>query len=611
MNLLLRSLFLRLAALVALLAMLAGAPFAGRAFLAAPADLPLYLPLVYRDLTAQPPAQTLRLVFIHHSTGENWLRDDYGGLGQALAANNYFVSDTNYGWGPNAIGDRTDIPNWPEWFRSADTAAYMAALYAEAEQHAEYTRLPANPSGENRVVLFKSCFPNSMLEGSPNDPPAPGDGLTVSNAKYIYNDLLNYFRTRPDKLFIVITAPPVTDPSLAANARAFNNWLVNDWLQSNNYPYPNVAVFDFYNVLTHRDNHHRFENGQVQHIIANQSNTLYYPSGDDHPNEAGSQKASAEFLPLLNLYVERWLASAPPAAAAPTEAPAEPPAAGVPAQPPEVGAPPAAALIDDFETDRPPGSSEGWTPYWDEALDTRAACGPQGEQAYAGNGALQVDFDIAPGSWQTCAFFYDPPVDWSAATGLAFYIHASAPGLWFDVDLYQPGPDDSHETYYHSYETTPEMAAGWVRLEVPWSDLRRAEWEAPGGELDLSRAAGLSLGFGAPEDARHTGQVWIDDLQLLGLPQAAAAPGEPPAEPIEPTAAPVGPTATVGLPATESPAGAPVDTPPPAADGNDDRPQLPCLAPLGLATGMVLLNLKTSPHARKQLSAKAGTRPGR
>jgi hypothetical protein len=52
-----------------------------------------------------PPDHMVRLVFIHHSTGENWLADDNGGLGLALADNNYFVSDTNYGC-PDAIGDR-------------------------------------------------------------------------------------------------------------------------------------------------------------------------------------------------------------------------------------------------------------------------------------------------------------------------------------------------------------------------------------------------------------------------------------------------------------------------------------------------------------------------
>ncbi len=63
-----------------------------------------------------PPASPVRLIFIHHSTGGNWLADPnddqpYGGLGRALMDNNYYVSATNYGWGPDGIGDRTDIPN--------------------------------------------------------------------------------------------------------------------------------------------------------------------------------------------------------------------------------------------------------------------------------------------------------------------------------------------------------------------------------------------------------------------------------------------------------------------------------------------------------------------
>jgi len=88
----------------------------------------------------------------------------------------------------------------------------------------------ADPGGQNEIVVFKSCFPNSNLEGRPTDRPARGEGLSVSNANAIYNELLNYFSTRPDQLFVAVTAPPVRDPARAANARAFNRWLVRDEL---------------------------------------------------------------------------------------------------------------------------------------------------------------------------------------------------------------------------------------------------------------------------------------------------------------------------------------------------------------------------------------------
>ena len=84
----------------------------------------------------QPTHAPVRLVFIHHSTGGNWLADpdeheSAGGLGRALMKNNYYVSATNYGWGPDGIGDRTDIGNWWEWFRGANRDAILAALYTE------------------------------------------------------------------------------------------------------------------------------------------------------------------------------------------------------------------------------------------------------------------------------------------------------------------------------------------------------------------------------------------------------------------------------------------------------------------------------------------------
>ncbi|OGO48642.1 MAG: hypothetical protein A2Z30_04190 [Chloroflexi bacterium RBG_16_64_43] len=253
-----------------------------------------------------PPDHVVRLVFIHHSTGENWLADDNGGLGLALAENNYFVSDTNYGWGPESIGDRTDIPDWLEWFRGPETDRYMQALFAEDGQNSSYTRLEANPGGENEIVLFKSCFPNSNLEGNSDDPPAEEGGYSVGGAKYVYNQLLAYFKTRPDKLFVVITAPPVSDPSYAENARAFNQWLVKDWLNENEYPHSNVAVFDFYNVLTGRGHHHRIIGGVVEHTFASGRDTSAYPTEDDHPSRAGNRKATEEFVPLLNLFYQRW-----------------------------------------------------------------------------------------------------------------------------------------------------------------------------------------------------------------------------------------------------------------------------------------------------------------
>jgi hypothetical protein len=152
--------------------------------------------------------------------------------------------------------------------------------------------------------MFKSCFPNSLLSGNPDDPATTGDNplrgqdayssayMTVANAKGIYNDILEYFATRQDKLFIAVTPPPETeassDPTLSANARAFSNWLVNDWLDG--YAYHNVAVFDLFNVLAGSDNY------------------AAYPTDewDAHPTPTGCQNATTAFIPFINAAYHTW-----------------------------------------------------------------------------------------------------------------------------------------------------------------------------------------------------------------------------------------------------------------------------------------------------------------
>ena len=132
-------------------------------------------------INTSPPANPVKLIFIHHSSGENWLADGNGGLGIALRENNYFVSDTNYDWGPvdtrleGPIGSFTDTGHWWNWFLGPDRDAYMSALFHEYGQHSDYSRPGSDPGGENQIVMFKSCFPNSALGGMPGDPPAVGD----------------------------------------------------------------------------------------------------------------------------------------------------------------------------------------------------------------------------------------------------------------------------------------------------------------------------------------------------------------------------------------------------------------------------------------------------
>ena len=149
-----------------------------------------------------------------------------------------------------------------------------------------------------------------------------GGDFTVANAKGIYIDLLEYFGAHPEKLFVAVVAPPVASPD-TPGGRALADWLVDHWLQDAGYTAGNVLVFDFYNVLSSKTgggasdvglatgNHHRVWNGAVQHKTDDGADRLAYPSGgDSHPNAAGDQKATAEFVPLLNAAYNAWAGNA-------------------------------------------------------------------------------------------------------------------------------------------------------------------------------------------------------------------------------------------------------------------------------------------------------------
>ncbi len=257
---------------------------------------------LYGEVNVSAPLATVKLMFIHHSTGGAWLQTGYGGLGAALNSSNFYVNESDYGWdsgnldsaclGLDPIGDHTDTSNWPCWFNPTTMSGVFQNNF-----HSAYDNAINNPGGENTVIMFKSCFPNSEV------------GDDISDEKAVYNSLLPYFASRPDKMFVLVIPPPMIEISNPARTRELANWLsdrTNGWLKG--YTLKNVYAFDYYNVLTHPDNHHFVSGKYEYHIVANAQNTLYYPSAgpDDHPSQQGQQKATYEFLPLLKAWYNEW-----------------------------------------------------------------------------------------------------------------------------------------------------------------------------------------------------------------------------------------------------------------------------------------------------------------
>ncbi|MGC4114798.1 MAG: hypothetical protein QM765_09345 [Myxococcales bacterium] len=266
-----------------------------------------------------PPAGGVDFLFIHHSCGGQWLADAatatgtvedseaeapciyprhaHGGdLRARLEANGYRVHEASYG---SEIGERTDLYDWlPKFRRQMDRV-----LRTDRNDRL----LPEDR--RNRIVAFKSCFPNSDFVGRGLPPGNPeGPELTVANAQATLRELLPELAKQPDVLFVYVTAPPLASGGKApawkhlartarrvwqgrlpveesgALAREFNDWVKSPdgWLRD--YPLRNVVVFDYFDVLT----------GGLADVAA-------FPSagGDSHPSSEGNRRATEEFVPFL------------------------------------------------------------------------------------------------------------------------------------------------------------------------------------------------------------------------------------------------------------------------------------------------------------------------
>jgi hypothetical protein len=255
------------------------------------------------SLDVTKPASPVRLIFIHHSCGENWLANGNGELGNALNDNNYYVSDTYYGWNTekytppkdkpeDTLGDHTNTEDWPSWFNDTQ----MPYVYASSSHTTWDHNDIAAPSGENEIIMFKSCYPCSEV------------GSSIDDEKEIYTGLLAYFAAHQDKLFVLVTPPSEDAVDSATLTKELCDWLVNretGWLKG--YAHKNVAVYDFYCTLTATDAKHTISGGSETHTWgASYDGRSEYPTSDSHPSAAGNQKATAEFIPLLNASYNYW-----------------------------------------------------------------------------------------------------------------------------------------------------------------------------------------------------------------------------------------------------------------------------------------------------------------
>jgi hypothetical protein len=226
------------------------------------------------------------LFFLHHSTGDGIVVEgdmrgtinaynsqhktsfafwDHEYNSQGLRDPSGQLTGTNY-----AIpGDNTD-PDGLHQLWTSQQSDWQAARNKILNNH--------------EVIAFKSCFPASAIAGASE----------LNQRKTWYLAMRGFFDTRKDKLFVVMSTPPLhrldTSATEAKNARAFADWLCSSTYLSG---HPNVKCFDLFDHLAHPDD------GSAAANMLKYSYEIDHSSSDSHPNQLANQTVGPIFATFL------------------------------------------------------------------------------------------------------------------------------------------------------------------------------------------------------------------------------------------------------------------------------------------------------------------------
>ncbi|HMZ07079.1 MAG TPA: protein kinase [Anaerolineales bacterium] len=178
---------------------------------------------------------------------------------------------------------------------------------------------------------------------------------------------------------------------------------------------------------------------------------------------------------------------------------------------------PAGMMLDDFDspisTERTP-----WKGYFEENKDTRLDCHMDGSHEFGDSNYLNLEFDLDVSAWGACGYYFDIIQDWSGGDGITFYLRSDQPNTGYHLEILG-GTPNARTTYVYWTEAPPESAEDWVRIDIPWRQFSRADWEEdPGTALDPSTVTGFIIVVTSSESSRLQGTLWMDDLALLAAP---------------------------------------------------------------------------------------------
>lgn len=226
------------------------------------------------------------LFFLHHSTGNGLVE---GGDMRGVIADYNTAHGTSFEFwdhGYNGEGLRNAAGTWTGTSYNVpnDNTDPDGLYYLWTSSNADAVACRNTILASHKVIAFKSCFPASAIY----------DTATLNQYKTWYLAIRSFCDTRPDRLFVVMSTPPLhrlaTDSTQATNARAFANWLKSSTYLSG---HSNVVCFDLFDQLA------RANDGTATANMLRYAYESSHSSDDSHPNAAGNAAVGPVFANFL------------------------------------------------------------------------------------------------------------------------------------------------------------------------------------------------------------------------------------------------------------------------------------------------------------------------
>ncbi len=149
------------------------------------------------------------------------------------------------------------------------------------------------------IVIMKHCYTAARIEADINDPDVTSDRKSVENYKLQYRAIRDLLDDQPETKFIVFTLAPRhrlrTNATEAGRAKAFADWVKNEWLQEDGKEHNNIFIFDFWGHIAESDA--TPEKGAVNCIRYEYEKD--HSSDNSHPNLLANETVAPVFARFI------------------------------------------------------------------------------------------------------------------------------------------------------------------------------------------------------------------------------------------------------------------------------------------------------------------------